>query len=143
MNLKKYTINGTEYNVAVNSVTFDSAEVVVNGVTYQVKIENSRGTDSVSMSAEPQISEVSVKADVSDTVAATGVGRAANSPLPGVIVGIKVKVGDKIKAGQVVAILEAMKMENEIQSEYDGTVTSINVSQGDSVLEGAPIVMVG
>ena len=53
------------------------------------------------------------------------------------------KVGDKIKAGQVVAILEAMKMENEIQSEYDGTVTSINVSQGDSVLEGAPIVMVG
>lgn len=143
MNLKKYTINGTEYNVAVNSVTFDSAEVVVNGVTYQVKIENSRGTDSVSMSAEPQISEVSVKADVSDTVAATGVGRAVNSPLPGVIVGIKVKVGDKIKAGQVVAILEAMKMENEIQSEYDGTVTSINVSQGDSVLEGAPIVMVG
>lgn len=143
MNLKKYTINGTEYNVAVNSVTFDSAEVVVNGVTYQVKIENSRGTDSVSMSAEPQISEVPVKADVPDTVAATGVGRAVNSPLPGVIVGIKVKVGDKIKAGQVVAILEAMKMENEIQSEYDGTVTSINVSQGDSVLEGAPIVMVG
>ena len=143
MNLKKYTINGTEYNVAVNSVTFDSAEVVVNGVTYQVKIENSRGADSVSMPAEPQISEAPVKADVPDTVAATGVGKAVNSPLPGVIVGIKVKVGAKIKAGQVVAILEAMKMENEIQSEYDGTVTSINVSQGDSVLEGAPIVMVG
>ena len=143
MNLKKYTINGTEYNVAVNSVTFDSAEVVVNGVTYQVKIENSRGADSVSMPAEPQISEEPVKADVPDAVAATGVGRAVNSPLPGVIVGIKVKVGDKIKAGQVVAILEAMKMENEIQSEYDGTVISINASQGDSVLEGAPIVMVG
>ena len=143
MNLKKYTINGTEYNVAVNSVTFDSAEVVVNGVTYQVKIENTRGSDSVSIPAEAPVSEVSVKADVSDTVAVTGAGKAVNSPLPGVIVGIKVKVGDKIKAGQVVAILEAMKMENEIQSEYDGTVISINASQGDSVLEGAPIVMVG
>ena len=143
MNLKKYTINGTEYNVAVNSVTFDRAEVVVNGVTYQVKIENTRGSDSVSIPAEAPVSEVSVKADVSDTVAVTGTGKAVNSPLPGVIVGIKVKVGDKVKAGQVVAILEAMKMENEIQSEYDGTVISINVSQGDSVLEGAPIVMVG
>ncbi len=143
MNLKKYTINGTEYNVAVNSVTFDRAEVVVNGVTYQVKIENTRGSDSVSIPAEAPVSEVSVKADVSDTVAVTGTGKAVNSPLPGVIVGIKVKVGDKVKAGQVVAILEAMKMENEIQSEYDGTVISINASQGDSVLEGAPIVMVG
>lgn len=143
MNLKKYTINGTEYNVAVNSVTFDSAEVVVNGVTYQVKIENTRGSDSVSIPAEAPVSEVSVKADVSDTVAVTGAGKAVNSPLPGVIVGIKVKVGDIVKAGQVVAILEAMKMENEIQSEYDGTVISINASQGDSVLEGAPIVMVG
>lgn len=142
MNLKKYTINGTEYNVAVNSVTFDSAEVVVNGVTYQVKIENTRGSDSVSIPAEAPVSEVSVKADVSDTVAVTGAGKAVNSPLPGVIVGIKVKVGDKVKSGQVVAILEAMKMENEIQSEYDGTVISINASQGDSVLEGAPIVMV-
>ena len=143
MNLKKYTINGTEYNVAVNSVTFDRAEVVVNGVTYQVKIENTQVADTASMPVDAPISETPAAAVAPDFVAATGAGRAVNSPLPGVIVGIKVKVGDKVKAGQVVAILEAMKMENEIQSEYDGTVTSISVSQGDSVLEGAPIVTIG
>jgi biotin carboxyl carrier protein len=48
-----------------------------------------------------------------------------------------------VKAGQVVAILEAMKMENEIQAEFDGTVTAVNVAQGDSILEGAPIVTIG
>ena len=64
------------------------------------------------------------------------------APLPGVIVAVKVNVGDKIKAGDVVAVLEAMKMENEIQSEYDGTVASVNVSQGDSILEGAVIVTI-
>ena len=143
MNIKKYTINGTEYNVAVNSVTFDRAEVVVNGVTYHVKIENAKGADPVSMPAEASEIEAPVSVDAPVAVAATGAGKPVNSPLPGVIVGIKVKVGDKVKAGQVVASLEAMKMENEIQSEYDGVVTSMNVSQGDSVLEGAPIVTIG
>ena len=63
-------------------------------------------------------------------------GKAVVAPLPGVIVGLKVSVGDVIKAGQVVAVLEAMKMENDIQAEFDGTVTAVNVNQGDSVLEG-------
>jgi len=53
-----------------------------------------------------------------------------------------VNVGDTVKAGQVIAILEAMKMENEIQAEHDGTVASVNVSKGDSVLEGATIVTI-
>ena len=65
------------------------------------------------------------------------------SPLPGVIVSVNVRPGDKVKAGQVVAVLEAMKMENEIQSEYDGVVTSVKVAQGDSILEGSPIVTIG
>jgi biotin carboxyl carrier protein len=64
------------------------------------------------------------------------------APLPGVIVGIKVNIGDVVKAGQVVAVLEAMKMENDIQAEFDGIVTAINVNQGDSILEGAVIVMI-
>ena len=74
-------------------------------------------------------------------VRATG-GKIIKSPLPGVIVAVKVNAGDKINAGDVVAVLEAMKMENEIQSEYDGTVASVNVSQGDSILEGAVIVTI-
>ena len=69
-------------------------------------------------------------------------GRAVVAPLPGVIVGIKVSVGDVVKTGQVLAVLEAMKMENDIQAEFDGTVTAVNVVQGDSVLEGAVLVII-
>ena len=64
------------------------------------------------------------------------------SPLPGVITAIKVKVGDKVTSGQEVVVLEAMKMENAIEVEFDGTVTEIHVTKGDSVLEGAAILKI-
>lgn len=143
MNLKKYIINDIEYNVAVNSVTNDRAEVTVNGVVYQVKIENVNASVPVSMPVVETANVAPASVEAPAVVAQSGSGKPINSPLPGVIVGIKVKVGDKVKAGQVVAMLEAMKMENEIQSEYDGVVLSVNVSQGDSILEGAPIVTIG
>lgn len=146
MNPKKYIINDMEYNVAVNSLTADKAEVTVNGVTYQVKIEKARETavSSQVTDAVPVMETAPVTATPATVApAGTGSGKPVNSPLPGVIVDIKVKVGDSVREGQVVAILEAMKMENEIQSEYSGTVTSVNVSQGDSILEGAPIVTIG
>lgn len=143
MNLKKYTINDIEYNVAVNSVTNDRAEVTVNGVVYQVKIENVNASAPVSMPVVEAANAAPAPVVAPAVAVPAGSGKPINSPLPGVIVGIKVKVGDKVKAGQVVAMLEAMKMENEIQSEYDGVVVSVNVSQGDSILEGAPIVTIG
>ncbi|MBO7069957.1 MAG: acetyl-CoA carboxylase biotin carboxyl carrier protein subunit, partial [Bacteroidales bacterium] len=62
------------------------------------------------------------------------------SPLPGVIIEVSVKEGQAVKAGQKVAVLEAMKMENEISAPKDGTITAIHVHKGDSILEGAPIV---
>ena len=96
---------------------------------------------SMPMEAVIQTEPTSVQRQIA--AAPSGTGKPINSPLPGVIVGVKVQVGDRVKNGQVVAILEAMKMENEIQSEYDGTVISVNVSQGDSILEGAPIVTIG
>lgn len=67
-------------------------------------------------------------------------GENVSAPLPGIIVKILVKPGDVVKPEQTVAILEAMKMENEIQAEHGGTVQSVNVSKGDSVLEGTSIV---
>ena len=75
--------------------------------------------------------------------AAAGPGKPVTSPLPGVIVEISVKVGDSVKAGQQVAVLEAMKMENAIEADHAGTVTAIHVNKGDSVLEGVPIVTIG
>ena len=68
--------------------------------------------------------------------------KSLKAPLPGVITSIKVKVGDKVKAGQVLATLEAMKMENDLESESDGIVRSIDISLGESVLEGATIITI-
>ena len=65
------------------------------------------------------------------------------SPLPGVILEVCVNVGDTVKTGQKVAVLEAMKMENVIPATHDGKVTAIKVNKGDSILEGAEIVIIG
>lgn len=141
----KYIINDMEYNVTVNSVAGDKAEVTVNGVVYQVKIENNEVVNAFPASVQPAAAPVAAApvSPAAPAAPAAGVGKPVKSPLPGVIVAVKVKVGDAVKNGQVVAVLEAMKMENEIQAEFDGVVTSVNVSQGDSILEGAPIVTIG
>ena len=137
--MKKYTINDKEYNVSVNSCCGSNAEVTVNGVTYKVKIE-----DGAPASAEPvKIAPAQASAQPAKPSASFGAVKSVNSPLPGVIVSVKVKPGDIVQPGQVVAILEAMKMENEIQTEYAGTIVSVNVAQGDSILEGVPIVTIG
>lgn len=65
------------------------------------------------------------------------------APLPGVITFIKVRTGEKVKAGQTVAVLEAMKMENEIHCEYEGTVKAVNVKEGDFVQDGNVIITIG
>ena len=68
--------------------------------------------------------------------------KAVVSPLPGVVVDVKVAAGDVVKAGQTVAVLEAMKMENDILAECDGMVASVSVKDGDSVLEGAVLLTI-
>ncbi|MBR5072491.1 MAG: biotin/lipoyl-binding protein, partial [Bacteroidales bacterium] len=85
---------------------------------------------------------VPAPAAAAPAAAPAGPGTDINSPLPGVIIEVSVKEGQAVKAGQKVAVLEAMKMENDIQAEKDGTVTAIHVRKGDSVLEGAKIVTI-
>ena len=74
--------------------------------------------------------------------AAGGAKSGVKSPLPGVILDIKVNVGDEVKKGQTIIILEAMKMENSINADKDGKVAAINVSKGESVLEGTDLVII-
>ena len=69
-------------------------------------------------------------------------GKNITSPLPGVIIEINVKVGDKVSEGQELAILEAMKMENSIEATCNGVVSKIHVSKGDSILEGVAIITI-
>ena len=133
----RYRINGKEYEVAIDSISDNSAQVTVNGNPYEVEIvkeETSVGTAS-ERPARPS-------ARHSEAEAPAKVDKSLKSPLPGTILAIKVKVGDTVREGQTVAVLEAMKMENEILAEHDGTVTGIHVEKGDNVLEGAVIVSI-
>lgn len=142
--MKEYSfkINGNEYNVAVNSVSGRKADVTVNGASYQVELEDRQPASAVA-SAAPASAPAAGAAASKPASVPSGAGKAVKSPLPGVIISVNVNAGDAVKAGQVVAVLEAMKMENEIQAETDGTVTAVNVAKGDSVLEGAAIVTLG
>lgn len=141
----KFKINGNEYNVDINSVSGNIADVTVNGTSYQVEMDNAPAApvQAAQVQTVPAAQTAPAAAPAAAKPAASGAGKAVKSPLPGVIIAVKVNVGDAVKAGQVVAILEAMKMENEIQAESDGTVTAVNVAKGDSVLEGAAIVTIG
>ena len=140
----KFKINGNEYNVAINSVEGNLASVTVNGAPYQVELENAPAAAPVQ--AAPAVSAAPAPAASAPAAAPaaqpSGAGKPVTSPLPGVIIALKVNVGDTVKPGQVVAVLEAMKMENDIEAEFGGTVTAINVAKGDSVLEGASIVTI-
>ncbi len=146
MKTYRFKINGNEYNVAINSVDGTNASITVNGTDYQVELENAPAAPvQTAPSAVPAAAPVQTApaASAAPKPAASGAGKAVTSPLPGVIIAVKVNVGDSVKAGQEVAVLEAMKMENSIEATQDGTVTAIHVAKGDSVLEGAAIVTIG
>lgn len=139
----KYKINGNPYNVVINDVENNIAHVEVNGTAYTVELDRPAPVVAPKIVKRPAAapkteSGSSVVADVKKAVKKEGV----KSPLPGVILDIKVKKGDVVKKGQTVVILEAMKMENNINAHKDGTVTDINVQSGDSVLEGTDLIII-
>lgn len=149
-----FRINGHDYQVDVNSVEGGIADVTVNGTDYKVELADAvpapaqqaaRPAPQATFTAAPAVTpQATAQAAQPATASAPqGKGEVVTAPLPGVILDIKVKVGDAVKAGQTVAVLEAMKMENEIESTASGTVTAVNAGKGDSVLEGAAIITIG
>ena len=138
----KFKINGKEYAVTINGIEGKNADVSVNGVNYQVELENEMPASPAPVQA-PAAAVPSPSPAPVQAAAPAGPGTVIHSPLPGVIISIDVKEGQAVKKGQKVAVLEAMKMENEIQADTDGTVSAILVQKGDSVLEGADIIKLG
>lgn len=139
----KYTINGNTYKVHINSVIEDIAEVEVNGTPYQVKMEKPAKKEMVTLKRAAQAPTTASGAPVVTRQAASTTQGAVKTPLPGVILQIKCNVGDTVKRGQALIILEAMKMENNINADRDGKIIEIKVHKGDSVLEGADLVVIG
>ena len=140
----KFKINGKDFHVAVNGISGTKADVTVNGVNYDVELENAVAP--VQQAAPAQSAPVAPvasapKAQAAAPAHATG-GKAITSPLPGVIISVDVKEGSVVKRGQKVAVIEAMKMENDILADADGTVTAVHVYKGDTVAEDAKIVTI-
>lgn len=136
----KYIIDGKEYEVAIGEIVDNVATVTVNGEDFKVEMEPE---------AEPEKKKVvlgqpAAEPSSTDTtpVANVNTANAVKAPLPGVITEIKVSVGDDVKAGDVVVVLEAMKMANNLEAEKDGKVTAICVKTGESVLEDSPLVVI-
>ena len=141
----KYKINGNEYNVAVEELEGNKANVTVNGKTYEVELDRpAKPAVSKPVARPAAAAPTAAPAAAPAPKAAPAAGGAGiKAPLPGVILDIKVKVGDAIAKGQTVAILEAMKMENNINADREGTVVSVNVEKGQSIAEGTDIITLG
>jgi biotin carboxyl carrier protein len=141
----KMKINGHDYEVTVKDMNGTKVDVEVNGTAYTVELPEAE---------RPKAAPVKRPAPVAAPVAAApaaaasprpaaGAAGAVRSPLPGVVLSINVSAGAAVKRGDVLLVLEAMKMENNIMADRDGTITSILVNKGDSVLEGAELVTIG
>lgn len=141
----KYRINGSLYSVVINEIGEENASVEVNGTPYTVELEKKTvkkpTTSPFKKAAQAGAPSPNVVSPVTKHAAPSS-KNALRSPLPGIILDINCKVGDSVKKGQKILILEAMKMENNIIADKDGTIQEIKVSKGDSVLEGTELVVI-
>ncbi|MCI2057905.1 MAG: biotin/lipoyl-binding protein [Oscillibacter sp.] len=110
-------------------------KVTVNGTAYEVELEELTGVQSAPAAAP-------APAPAAPAAAAPAGAEKISSPMPGTILAVNVKAGDSVKRGQVLMILEAMKMENEIMCPRDGTVASVNTSKGSSVESGTLLCVI-
>jgi len=146
--MKKYsfTINGNEYDVAVKNVEDNVAEVEVNGFKYSVEFDRSLETTKtprlIRNQVVPSTDITPAEQKTSSPAGPKGAGF-VKSPLPGTILDVHVNIGDAVKAGDKLITLEAMKMENIINSDKSGKVVSINAIKGAPVMEGDILIEIG
>lgn len=153
--MKDYSlkINGQNYNVQIDEVneTSTMAHVTVNGTPYEVEIAGA----AAAAASKPQVAPAPRDANSGMITPATATpaakpaaapaaaaGGAVKCPLPGTVLAIKVAVGDTVKAGQTLVVLEAMKMENNIDADRGGVVKQILVQQGATVMEGDNLIVI-
>ena len=152
MNKFQYKVQGVDYDVEIEELEGNVAKVQVNGIKFEVELKqpinpahaiHKKPEVHQQASAAPQQAPASqAPAAAAAQPAASATGSQVKAPLPGTITSVNVKVGDVVKDGDTVVVLEAMKMQNNIETEFSGTVTSILVNQGDSVLEGAVLLTI-
>lgn len=151
MNKYQYKVQGVDYDVEIVDVEGNLAKVNVNGIPFEVELKepiNASTMPKRPVSVKPAAPKPAAPAPAAapkaeKPAAPAGAGTKVKAPLPGTITEIKVKVGDAVKTGDTVVVLEAMKMQNNIEAESTGTVTSIVVNPGDTVMEGDTLITIG
>lgn len=142
----KFTINKNQYEVEVAGIDDNIAEVIVNGQNYTVEVDKSIETTKtpklMRSVAVPSTDASPSTAKTSSPGAPKGSGT-IKSPLPGKVLNLLVAVGDNVSIGQKIVVLEAMKMENNINSDKEGKVSAVKVKKGDNVMEGDILVVIG
>ena len=150
MNKYEYKVQGVDYTVEIEDVEGNVAKVNVNGIPFEVEMKQPikaapkvKKVEPVKVAA-PAAPVAPAAAPAAPAVSATaGAGAKVTAPLPGTITDVKVTIGQSVNAGDVVVVLEAMKMQNNIEAENSGTVTSVMVNKGDTVMEGTVLVTIG
>ncbi len=151
--MKNYNlkINDNEYKVQLDKLdhTSKTARVIVNGNEYIVEVDGVKPMPT----SKPQVSKATYSASAPTAAptaapaaapkAASAGGAKITSPLPGTVLAINVAVGDNVTVGQTVAVLEAMKMENNITADRAGVVKEVCVAKGANVQEGEPLIILG
>ena len=137
----KYKINGNEYAVCINEVNDTTANVTVNGEEFKVEWEKPKEEKPIVKIQPAAAKPASTPTPTAATPTVAAKGNAIKTPLPGVIIDVKVNVGDMVKKGDTVVVLEAMKMENNINADRDGKVIAVQVTKGDTVADGAVLVV--
>ncbi len=138
----KYTINGNKYEVEIGDIVDNIASVTVNGESYKVEMEPEPEPEKKKVVVRPVAQPADTSSESSSSSANVNTGNAVKAPLPGTIIEVKVAVGDEVQPGDVVVVLEAMKMANNLEAEKSGKVTAILVQPGQSVMEEDPLVVI-
>ena len=139
--MKNYTFNiqGRKYDVDLLSQEDNKISLEVNGTSYEVVVEKG-ATKRITTTKTPVLMRGDAKAPTAAGSSPSGMAQVIKSPLPGNILSILVHVGDVVQKGQKLLTYEAMKMENDILAEGNGTVAKIYVNVGDTILEGATLI---
>ncbi|MGM9697563.1 MAG: biotin/lipoyl-containing protein [Prevotella sp.] len=137
----KYTIDGKKYEVTIGEIVDNIASVTVNGEDYKVEMEPEKEPEKPKV-VRPVAASAPAPSSDEQGSRRINAGNAVKAPLPGTIIEVKVNVGDEVKAGDTVVILEAMKMANNLTAEKSGKVTAVCVQPGQSVMEDDALVVI-
>ena len=133
----EFTIKGNKYGVHIKEMEDNVAQIEVNGTAYSVELHQEVKTSKTPRLVRKDVAKKPGEGTIKKTA---GGSITLKAPLPGSIFKILVAVGDEVKKGDNMVIMEAMKMENEIKAEKDGVVKAIKVNLGDAVLQGDVLI---